>query len=122
MRPGTVVRLSRRPTLPGSALTRLRRVPRARKQPLGVTAVDLVDHRARQAQPAESSIEVSRVHALGAHEKAPVLQPVGVQRGELRRLRFLRPVRRVAAVEDAILVADEEAPNLLSIARRLILE
>ena len=86
----------------------------------GVVMVDLAKNAVRKRKPLRLDT-MKRERGIGG-EKAPVVQPVAVQRGDVRRRGLRRAVGQVAAVENALLVADEEAAHLLRITGRLIFE
>lgn len=73
-------------------------------------------------QPVECTVEIIGVHAVRSGETAPVSEPAGVNASHLGGIGVVGIVRYIAAIEDAILVAHQEAPHLLRIARRLILQ
>jgi hypothetical protein len=73
-------------------------------------------------QPAACTVEIIAVRAVRGGEKAPASEPTGVNGSHLGRIGVVATVRYIAASEDAILVAHQEAAQLLQTARRLILQ
>src|SRR3569833_2067871 len=94
-------------------------VPGTRIHLACVAAVDLIDHRLGQVQAAEAGLEFGRVHLLGGIEKPTVFHPryESLRGGRLGADGYYFDVR---SVEDPVLVADQELPNLLATARGLI--